>query len=145
MQAPIQIRLLSDPNLLCVVRAAVEAAAGKFGLGHEDSDRLELAVDEALTNVIRHGYGGRTDQSICVTLAPVRHEGAAGVEVVIEDESGKVDLDRIRGREFDEVKPGGLGVSIIREACDVCDYQQRSDGRGLRLMLRKFARSGAAS
>ena len=140
MHAPIQIRLLSNPHLLCVVRAAVEAAAGRFGLGHEESDRLELAVDEALTNIIRHSYGGRTDQPICVTLSPVDHDGAPGLEVVIEDESGPVDVATIRGRPLDDLKPGGLGVTIIREACDICEYQQRSDGRGLRLTLRKFAR-----
>src|SRR4051812_20580693 len=101
----IEIRLLSQPRYLSVARAAVEAAAVKMGLPHEAS-RITLAVDEALTNVIRHGYGGREDRPIWVKLAPLTVGGRAGMEVLIEDESAPIDLKRIEGRPLDEIRPG---------------------------------------
>jgi len=136
---PIQIRIESDPNHLCVVRSAVETAAGRFGLPSTDCDKLVLAVDEAMTNIIRHGYGGRTDQPIVVTLSPAARNGRAGVQVVIDDETGITDLTRIQARRTAQLQPGGLGISIIQQAVEESDYQTRADGKGIRLTLRKFA------
>jgi anti-sigma regulatory factor (Ser/Thr protein kinase) len=138
---PIEIRIDSDPQFLCVVRSAVEKAAATFGLPQSDCDRLVLAVDEALTNIIRHGYGGRSDQPIWITLSPVHNNGAPGVEVVIDDETRDVDLQSIKARSLDQVRPGGLGVSIIQQSVDECAYQCRADSQGIRLTLRKFASS----
>lgn len=136
---PIQVRIDSDPVHLCVVRSAVETAAHRFGLSSVDCDRLVLAVDEAMTNIIRHGYGGRTDQPIWVTLSPAQQDGRAGIEVTIEDETQGVDLSSIKPRAKDLTEPGGLGVSIIRQAVDSCEYQRRTDANGVCLTLRKYA------
>lgn len=139
--APIQIRVDSDPNHLCVVRSAVRTAAEKFGLPEHDCDRLVLAVDEAMTNIIRHGYHGQSGLPIWVTLSPVRNNGHVGIEIVIEDETEQVDLSTIKPKPVDPNRPGGLGVAIIQQAVDQCAYQCRSEGKGVRLTLRKFATS----
>lgn len=134
----ILLELTSDPALLCVVRAAVATAAEKFGLDEAPAGQLKLAVDEALSNVIKHGYKGRTDQLIWVTLSPIGNGQRLGIEVVIEDRAEQVDLTRIKGRPLEELRPGGLGVHIIRQAVDVAEYEKRADGPGLRLTLKKF-------
>lgn len=136
---PIEIRIDSDPQFLCVVRSAVEKAAATFGLPQPDCDRLVLAVDEALTNIIRHGYRGQADQPIWITLSPALHMGRPGVEVTIDDETKDVDLNAIKARNLDHVRPGGLGVSIIQQSVDECAYQSRNGSQGVRLTLRKFA------
>ena len=137
--APIQIRVDSDPVHLCVVRSAVETAAENFGLPEGDCDKLVLAVDEAMTNIIRHGYHGKSDQPIWVTLSPVNQNGRVGIEVVIDDETEHVDPAAIKPKPRDPTKPGGLGVAIIQQSVDQCAYQCRSEGKGIRLTLRKFA------
>jgi len=143
-RTPIQMRIDSDPVHLCVVRSAVETAASRFGLPSADCDKLVLAVDEAMTNVIRHGYGGRTDKSIWVTLSAVKRDGRSGVEVIIDDESGITDPSQIKPRVSEQLRPGGLGVSIIQQTVDEYDYQPRKDAAGLRLTLRKFAAGAGA-
>lgn len=137
--APIQIRVDSDPKHLCVVRSAVETAAEIFGLAEGDGNKLVLAVDEAMTNIIRHGYHGKSDQPIWVTLSPVKQNGHVGIEVVIDDETEHVDPSAIKPKPMDPTRPGGLGVAIIQQSVDQCAYQCRSDGKGIRLTLRKFA------
>lgn len=147
--APIEIRIDSDPKHLCVVRSAVESAAERWGLPAVDCDRLVLAVDEALTNIIRHGYHGRDDRSIWVTLSPLPHPQRQGIEVVIEDETDNADPAAIKPKaaanpDIDDLKPGGLGVSIIEQSVDHHCYQCRTDAKGLRLTLHKYASEESA-
>lgn len=142
--APIEIRIDSDPKYLGVVRSAVQSAAERWELPSHDCDRLVLAVDEALTNIIRHGYDGRCDQPIWVTLSPSCREHRKGIEVTIDDETENIDPDSIKPRRcpplnIDDIKPGGLGVSIIQESVDYHSYQCRTDAKGLRLTLLKYA------
>lgn len=143
--APIEIRVVSHPRYLAVVRAAVEAAACKLGFPSDDTAKVTLAVEEAMSNVIRHGYRGRHDGPIWVKLSPVVRGDASGVEVVIEDECEGVDLEKIRGRPLDEIRPGGLGVHIIKGVMDEAEYGHRSGRRGIRLRMVKVIRSDGAA
>ena len=58
----LEMRLLSDPALLCVVRSAMNRPAVLFGFFDTDSQSTTRAVDEALTNIVRHSYHGRPGQ-----------------------------------------------------------------------------------
>lgn len=140
----ITIRIHSHPRYLCVLRSAVETAAKEYGLDQQISGRVVLAVDEAVANVIRHGYHGQTDKPIWVNLAPIKADGG-GIEVVIEDECRGVDLSRIRGRDLKDVKPGGLGVHILREIMDEVEYRHRESHEGVRLTMRKRASPATGS
>ena len=51
-----RLELPSDPNLLCAVRGAVERLTESFGFSPADCRSVIRAVDEALTNIIRHSY-----------------------------------------------------------------------------------------
>ena len=132
----IEIRILSQPRYLCVVRAAVQAALIKYGFEDETCGRIMLAVDEAVTNVIRHGYDLADDQPIWVKLKPSDGEGRDGFTIVVEDRARQVEPGSIRGRDLDQLKPGGLGVHIIREVMDRVEYTAR-DGGGMRLLMAK--------
>lgn len=139
-QAHIILRIVSQPQYLCVVRSAVESAAVRMGLSAQEAGQIVLAVDEAVSNVIRHGYEQEPNHPIWLRITPARRNGQAGVQVVVEDETEGVELSRIKGRPLEEVRPGGLGVSIIRAAMDEVSYQHRDDGPGIRLTMSKFAR-----
>jgi anti-sigma regulatory factor (Ser/Thr protein kinase) len=60
----------------------------------------------------------------------------AGLKVVLEDEARQVDPSKIKSRDLDEIRPGGLGVHIIREVMDEAVYERR-DRVGMRLTLVK--------
>ena len=70
----LKLELHSDPRLLCVVRGALERLTEVFGFSPPDRRSVTRAVDEALTNIMRHCYNGRTDQPIEVycTRVPAR-------------------------------------------------------------------------
>lgn len=134
----IVIRMTSNPAYTAVVRAAVQSMAQKLGLDNESNGHIVLAVDEAITNVIRHGYQGQPDRPIWVKLRPVRDQQRSGLEVVIEDETDGIDLGGIKGRPLEEIRPGGLGVHIIQKMMDEVEYTHCHGTKGLRLRMRKW-------
>jgi len=135
-QFDVDIRILSQPRYLCVVRAAVNAAIERYGFDEAACAQFMLAVDEAVTNVIRHGYDGAEDRPIWVRLRPVDADGRDGFTIVIEDEARHVEPEIIRGRDLADVRPGGLGVHIIRQVMDGVEYTKRPEG-GMRLTMSK--------
>lgn len=136
-RSDIELRLLSQPRYLCVARAAVAAAVEKIGFSEDESGRIVLAVDEALTNIIRHGYQNRSDGPIRLCLQPSDTRPPA-CRIVIEDKARQVDPESIRGRELADVRPGGLGVYCIRQIMDEVSYARRPGG-GMRLVMTKTA------
>jgi len=135
---PVHVRMLSNPLHICMIRAMIERGCMAEGMADDQASRVMLSIDEALTNVIRHGYKGRYDRPIDIRFGTVKLGGRRAVAIVIDDESGPCDLDAIRPRSLDEIRPGGLGVHIIRETMDRAVWEQREGNVGLRLRITKF-------
>jgi len=128
----------SNPACLAVVRAAVEKLAHLAGFGEQEAGRIVLAVDEACTNIIRHQYGGRYDQRFDLEM---RLDPEAGIlELALRDYGPERDPSLFRGRELKDVRPGGLGLHIIREVMDEVEYSA-APGGGMVLKLSKRVRS----
>ena len=134
----LRLEMVSDPTYLSGAREMVAAVTRRLGFTEEGSGQIALAVDEALCNIIRHGYDRRTDRPIWLTLAPIAggNGKAEGVTIVLEDEAKQVDPVVIKSRDLEEIRPGGLGVHIIREIMDDVRYEKR-DGAGMRLTMSK--------
>jgi anti-sigma regulatory factor (Ser/Thr protein kinase) len=114
------------------LRRAAAAAAADCGLAGLSLERFELAVSEALTNVVVHAYPGASEPG------PVRVEverDEHGVRVTVADEGvGMATLAAQRGL--------GMGLGILATAADCCEIRTRR-GSGTRVVL-GFALDGAA-
>jgi anti-sigma regulatory factor (Ser/Thr protein kinase) len=134
----IRLELLSNPLYLSGVREFIAGVAKRLGFTETHCSQVALAVDEAMANIIRHGYDARTDGKIWIT---VTHQGDARtglwMQVVIEDEAKQVDPSSIKSRDLEDIRPGGLGVHIIKEVMDVARYERRECDCGMRLTLVK--------
>jgi len=141
----IEIRLPADPEYLCVVRGAVEKVTEVSGLSSPESESVVLAVCEALSNVIDHSYGGRCSEPIIVTLGRrvAGPKQAAALAIVVRDFGKQVDPKRIKSRNLSDVKPGGLGVHIIRSVMDEVEYSHARGG-GMQLRMAKHIGSRAS-
>lgn len=131
-----EIRLLSDPTYLAGARELVLGLSRRLGFRQDESGRIALAVDEALANVINHGYCRERDKPIWMFIWTQTQSGAPGLRIVIEDEARQIDPESICGRDLDDIKPGGLGVHIIREVMDSAVYERRPS-IGMRLTMTK--------
>ena len=138
----LKIELLSNPNVLSVVRGAVERVAETVGFAAPECRSVVRAVDEALSNVMRHCYCGRLDQPIELYFRRLRRRSKSGrkegLEVLLCDRGPAVDRAKLRGHTPGTLRPGGLGLHFIRQAMDAVEYKRV--GRTNRLRLVKYLR-----
>ncbi|HET8941502.1 MAG TPA: SpoIIE family protein phosphatase [Rudaea sp.] len=115
------------------VRAALRGALDAQDVDPQLRDQLVLAVDEACTNIIRHAYcevrSGR------ITLHLSRERDMLAFE--LRDEAPVVDPARLKSRDLDECKPGGLGVAFIDTLMDDWKLCACPGGNGNILRMRK--------
>jgi len=134
----LKMKLRSDPEMLGVVRAALLQLSEKLGLAEGDCRAVVLAVDEGLTNIIRHAYGGNTDKPIEVRFRRIKAAGDGvkqnAFEIVLEDRGATVNRAKLCGRALDEVRPGGLGLHFIRESMDKVEFCRKKGRNQLRLV-----------
>ncbi len=128
----------SDPQLLSVVRSAVEKLAAVVGLPEDQCRSVTLAVDEALANIIRHAYRDQRNRPIevsCWCLGPNASRRRAGrLEFLLVDRGRGVEPSQLRGRPLDQVRPGGLGTHFIRAIMDEVEYKHTGGRNRLRLV-----------
>jgi len=139
----LRLQLVSHPRYLCAVREMIATVSRQLTFNEAQCCQIALAVDEALANVMKHGYEGKADGQIWLEVFPLGDTGKGpGVKVVIEDEARQVDPATIKSRDLADIRPGGLGVHIIREVMDETRYEKR-DGTGMRLTMIKHRNSPA--
>lgn len=92
---------------------------------------MVLGVDEACTNIIRHAYHLRDDQLISLSLEGLRH----CVRMRLRDYGKQTEAHAMKGRSHDLIRPGGLGLHLIRTAFDKVDYILKA--RGTELVMTK--------
>ncbi len=141
----IELEMFSQPRLLACARAVAGSFAQRIGFNEIECGQISLAVDEALCNIINHGYDRRPDGRIRLLITALTGERTS-LRIEVEDRAKQVDPATIRSRDLDDIRPGGLGVYIIREIMDDVRYEHR-DGGGMRLSMVKHlpARPGRSA
>lgn len=134
----LKMELRSNPAMLSVVRDALGRLAERLGFSEPECRAIVRAVDEALTNVIRHAYHGQTNRPIQATFRSIhlRHDGVqkAALEILLQDEGLRVDRAKLYGRSLDDVRPGGLGLHFIRQSVDTMEFGHHKGKNRLRLV-----------
>jgi anti-sigma regulatory factor (Ser/Thr protein kinase) len=132
------MELRSNPEMLCVVRQALGQLASAMGFSEKESHAVVLAVDEALTNIIRHAYLGDSERPIEASFhriqAPRNGQRKDALEIVLEDRGAAVNPKKLCGRALEDVRPGGLGLHFIRECMDTVEFSRKRGRNQLRLV-----------
>jgi serine phosphatase RsbU (regulator of sigma subunit)/anti-sigma regulatory factor (Ser/Thr protein kinase)/anti-anti-sigma regulatory factor len=134
--APLDLRLTATRESLHQVNAAFGTWLAGFGASPADRFALELAVTEAVTNVIEHAYPAGRPGPLTVTGEVLR---AGGVSVRVTDEG--------RWRAPDpESTTGGRGLLLMTQVVDEAEviHPPQSTGsaegsRGTTVVLRHHA------
>lgn len=132
------LRVVANLENLGAIRDFVRARGVALGVGPDVVSDLVLAVDEAVTNIIVHGYGGQPDTPGNVELELTREE--ADVVVSIRDKAPAFDPTRVPApnlvQPLEKRSPGGLGIYLIRQYMDEVSYRTTPDGSN-ELILKK--------
>jgi anti-sigma regulatory factor (Ser/Thr protein kinase) len=130
--------LVSDPQMLSVVRAAVERLTEVSGFSPPECRSITRAVDEAVANVIRHAYRSQSNKRIevsCTRISGVvKGKRREGLEIQLQDNGLPFDRKKLTARSLDEVKPGGLGLHLMRNSMDVMEHRRVQGLNRLRLV-----------
>jgi len=102
--------------------AALDGFRAEHGLGDQAAWPLPVALDEILSNIVRHASPGPTEAAIDVTFAFLDGE----VEMTVSDDGPA--FDPLKAPEPDLTsplegrRPGGLGVHLVKQLMDRVRY-----------------------
>ena len=128
-----RIHFLSQAEKLKPVRKFVRSLADELGCSKEDIQSLVIAINEACMNIIQHAYLGREDGEIVLEFL----KDDKGFIIRIYDFSETVNKKTIKSRNLDDLRPGGLGVHLIKKVMDQVEYMDGTDGVGNILEMHK--------
>jgi anti-sigma regulatory factor (Ser/Thr protein kinase) len=124
-------RLENLPPIIDFVTAFME----ENGVDPGTISRVQVAADEAATNVIKHAYGGKVGP---ITILCAIEEGV--LTVTFLDQGVPFDPTTVKEPDLEsgvEDRPiGGLGIYFMRQLMDEVLYHRPADG-GNALTLRK--------
>lgn len=129
-----QFRIDAASVNLAGFREELRSLLSEAGFDEKASGEVVLAVDERLTNIIRHGYKsgpGRIEidadfSESCLSLA-------------VKDFSEKFNPLHQPAPKLPPENPGGLGIFLTRELMDEVTYDESFQGGNL-LYLKKYLR-----
>ncbi len=126
-----KVEFSSHTGNLALMRGFVRKFLDGYPFSEKERTLMVLGVDEACTNIIRHAYQLQDDQLIALSLEAKRD----CVCMRLRDYGRQSPAGKMQGRAHDLIKPGGLGLHLIRSAFDKVDYILKS--RGTELVLTK--------
>lgn len=126
-----KVEFSSHTGNLALMRKFVRTFLDGYPFSEKQRTLMVLGVDEACTNIIRHAYRLREDQPIALWL----EDSGDCLRMRLRDYGKQAPADSMQGRAHDLIRPGGLGLHLIRSAFDQVDYILRS--RGTELVLTK--------
>jgi sigma-B regulation protein RsbU (phosphoserine phosphatase) len=129
----IDFKFPAQPSWMKLARACVREACTKVGCTDTVTTDVVLAVDEACQNVIRHAYGGPSDEEIELSV----RQRPGRLVFRLRDFAPTAAPGFIKPRDLEDIRPGGLGTHLIQEVMDDVQYLRPAQGEGNLLRLVK--------
>ncbi len=125
----------SRADRLKLIRNAVSETALFCGCQKDIARDIVIAVDEACQNIIRHAYGGSPNGEIELKIC----RGDGELIILLRDFAETIDISKVKPRDLDDIKPGGLGTHFIREVMDDVEFLTPPlDGGNLLRMMKRL-------
>jgi serine/threonine-protein kinase RsbW len=128
----VRLTIPAKAEYITLVRLALSGISRLRPLSEEALGDLKLAVTEACTNSVRHGYvNGEGTVEILYELQPDRFV------VEVSDDGPGFDPSGDRSTE-ENLAEGGLGIAIIKAVSDEFEAGERTAGHGSKLRFVKL-------
>ena len=103
------------------VRTFCREVFEKLYIDQNLKDELVLAIAEAAQNIVKHAYKDKTDvnEIMVVEISFIKDE----LKIAFYDMGTPVDPKKVKHREIDNIKPGGLGTFFIQEIMDAVEFK----------------------
>ena len=132
----VALKLANSLAALAQLHAAVAQFCGQRAIDSDTAFKIDLALEEVFTNIVRHGYDDSDPHEIVVRI----HGDREKVRITIYDDGRRfnpllappVDLNAALSAR----RVGGLGVHLVRRLMDQVRYRRQADGNQLTLIKR---------
>lgn len=127
-----RLSLRSQLSQMSQLPAWIEGLAARHGIPADVQFAIDLCLEEALSNVIRHGYAGMDDRSVNVHFSTPRD---GFFQFIIEDEAplfNPLDAPELPALTPDgDSRIGGQGIRFLRHFADSLEYEPTPTGNRL--------------
>ena len=105
------------------VRSFSREVFEKIKIDQELKDELVLAIAEAAQNIVKHAYKDieTNDDKMEIKISLGKNDE---LEIGFFDKGKPVDGAKVRHRNIDDVKPGGLGTFFIQQIMDAVVFRE---------------------
>jgi serine/threonine-protein kinase RsbW len=121
------VRVAAGPDGFRAAASALDRFEAAHALDPEAAWPVHVALDEVLSNVVRHGTVGRQNLLIEVTFALA----AGSLEVSVVDDGPEWDPMTLpppdTAAPLEARRPGGLGMHLVRSLMDRVTYTRKDD------------------
>jgi len=137
-------KLTFDANfdLLDDIRDFVGDMARKVGFSDREVYSIQLAADEASSNIIEHAYAGVQDGKLEVEC----NIFDGGMKIVMRDRGKPFNPSSVPepnlNADLAERKIGGLGMYLMRKLMDEVTYVSSADGGNTLTMIKRTGENG---
>jgi serine/threonine-protein kinase RsbW len=132
------LKIPSQTDNLELIRTFISGIARKVGFDVEESNKIELAVDEACTNVIEHAYQHDDSKNIDIAIKIDYQK----FTVVVTDKGKSFRFDELEmpnmKQYLAELRVGGLGIYLMKTLMDEVDYQSKPGVKNEVRMVKYF-------
>ena len=137
-----RLKIPSQTDDLEVIRDFVAGVAKKVGFDGDEVNKIELAVDEACTNVIEHAYQYDEKKNIDVAIKIDYHK----FTVVVTDRGKGFNMQDIEMPDMKsylaEIRVGGLGIYLMKTLMDEVDYHSEPGVKNEVRMVKYLLKNG---
>ncbi|OQX95393.1 hypothetical protein B6I21_05660 [candidate division KSB1 bacterium 4572_119] len=135
-----QLKIPSKTDNLELIRTFVSRISEMVGFTDDDVYKIELAVDEACANVIKHAYKKEEEINLVIELDYKK------LTIIISDQGIGFDVNKILNRDIKnylaQMKVGGLGIHLIHALMDEVEFRSEPGRKTEVKMVKYFVKDG---
>ena len=103
------------------VRSFCREVFEKLQIQEDLKDELVLAIAEAAQNIVKHAFKNAASPTELMVVQISCENNK--LQIAFYDRGTPVDPKKVKHREIDNVKPGGLGTFFIQEIMDAVEFK----------------------
>jgi serine/threonine-protein kinase RsbW len=138
-----ELTIPAEIDAIIPIRRLIEKIGSRYAFSSRNIHAAKLAVEEVLTNIIRHGYIDTSHGKITIQIVVQLDR----LKINIIDQGISFDPRMVNNPDIiqyiDKGKKGGLGIFMIRRLMD--EFQYRITDRGNEIHLTKYRGSSYKS
>lgn len=124
------------------IREIVAEAARRVGFSDKEIYAIQLAADEASSNIIEHAYAGVTGGKLEIDLSTSDNK----LKIIMRDHGKPFDPSSVPEpnvkADLSERKIGGLGMYLMRQLMDEVSYDSSPETGNILTMIKRLGDAG---